>query len=43
MKVPLIQNTPGLMGKEPNKNRLHASPEETAAVCGIIYADYGEL
>lgn len=43
MKIPLIQNTPGLTGKEPNKNRLHASPEEAAAVCAVTHADYGEL
>lgn len=43
MKVLLIQNTPCLMGKEPNKNRLHASPEEAAAVCAVTYADDGEL
>lgn len=43
LKDPLIQNTPCLVGKEPNKNRLHASPEEAAAVCAVIHADAGEL
>lgn len=43
MKVPLIQNTPGLTGKEPNKVRLHASSEEAAAVCAVTHADDGKL